>query len=155
VHFVLYFESHTHPIQQGYSGVIFIFLYSYYSPHTLRTYWCYFSPVAKCLPTEVSRGFTSHRTCHLLHSVLSQHCHYQCLVGSCHRASESFPPHVAAYSLNSQQFHQIVHTATPFFTTFFSWYLFNVRFNHYQTRDPGVSCFLHTKSSTALALARE
>jgi Triose-phosphate Transporter family len=33
---------------------------------------------------------------------------------------------------NNRKFHQIVRAATPFFTTLFSWYLFNTRFNRYQ-----------------------
>lgn len=39
---------------------------------------------------------------------------------------------------NGQQFHQIVRAATPFFTTLFSWYLFNVRFNRYQISSIGI-----------------
>jgi hypothetical protein len=34
--------------------------------------------------------------------------------------------------INVTKFHQIVRAATPFFTTLFSWYLFNTRFNRYQ-----------------------
>jgi Triose-phosphate Transporter family len=40
--------------------------------------------------------------------------------------------------VNGQQFHQIVRAATPFFTTLFSWYLFNVRFNRYQISSIGI-----------------
>jgi hypothetical protein len=40
--------------------------------------------------------------------------------------------------VNGQQFHQIVRAATPFFTTLFSWYLFNVRFNCYQISSIGI-----------------
>jgi drug/metabolite transporter (DMT)-like permease len=41
----------------------------------------------------------------------------------------------ASYSntrINVLKFHQIVRAATPFFTTLFSWYLFNTHFNRYQ-----------------------
>ena len=40
--------------------------------------------------------------------------------------------------VNGQQFHQIVRAATPFFTTLFTWYLFNVRFNRYQISSIGI-----------------
>jgi drug/metabolite transporter (DMT)-like permease len=40
--------------------------------------------------------------------------------------------------VNGQQFHQIVRAATPFFTTLFSWYLFNVRFSRYQIFSIGI-----------------
>ncbi|KAH9962120.1 triose-phosphate transporter family-domain-containing protein [Russula dissimulans] len=38
----------------------------------------------------------------------------------------------ASLDLVTVPFHQIVRAATPFFTTVFSWYLFNARFNRYQ-----------------------
>ena len=40
--------------------------------------------------------------------------------------------------VNGQQFHQIVRAATPLFTTLFSWYLFNARFNRYQFFSIGI-----------------
>ena len=40
--------------------------------------------------------------------------------------------------LNDQQFHQSVRAATPLFTTIFSWYLFNVRFNRRQIYSIGI-----------------
>jgi drug/metabolite transporter (DMT)-like permease len=40
--------------------------------------------------------------------------------------------------VNGQQLHQIVRAATPFFTTIFSWYLFDVRFNCYQISSIGI-----------------
>ncbi|KAH9992342.1 triose-phosphate transporter family-domain-containing protein [Russula vinacea] len=38
----------------------------------------------------------------------------------------------ASLGLVTVPFHQIVRAATPFFTTLFSWYLFNTHFNRYQ-----------------------
>lgn len=40
--------------------------------------------------------------------------------------------------INGHQFHQIIRAATPFFTTLFSWCLFNVRFNRYQISSIGI-----------------
>jgi hypothetical protein len=40
--------------------------------------------------------------------------------------------------VNGHQFHQIVRAATPFFTTLFSWYLFNVRFTRSQISSIGI-----------------
>ena len=50
----------------------------------------------------------------------------------------------ASYSnarINVPKFHQIVRAATPFFTTLFSWYLFNTRFNRYQISSIAVVVF--------------
>lgn len=44
----------------------------------------------------------------------------------------------ASLNLVTVPFHQIVRAATPFFTTLFSWYLFNVRFNRYQISSIGI-----------------